>query len=237
MIKKIFQSSFRQLVTLTVALLIAFLVFLGVSVVRSAWSEPTADPPFGNVAAPINVGGIYQVKLSAAGLAGPENPSGSIGANDFFVSSVNGWVSNLFIKNLPECQLLASSPVGISGNQAVAVPQTCLNSSCVLSMLSKDASGVVEEIVGTEYLQYISGATNPIFWLNIVDWWVKTGIGADGVSCNRGRNGTLQGCDAILRLNDNLRLNDDFPGFELTAQSWTLKDTDLNSASDLFVCD
>ena len=159
MIKKIFKSSIKQIATLVAAFLIAFLLFLAVSVVKGQWDEPDEAPPGGNVSAPLNVGSVFQTKLAAPGQGLPTNPSGSIGANDFYVGSMGQWVSQLvggacipIEFDIPQQNPLGQpvipaytsiyTPVNFWNNSAtningqpfyvtpVPVPQTCINSSC-----------------------------------------------------------------------------------------------------------
>src|SRR3989344_5526086 len=83
----------------TAAFIVAFIVYLGIMVVRGSWFEPAAAPPGGNVAAPITLETPYQGKVAAGvftGIVGTSgNFSGSIRANDFKVLSLNEWMNSL----------------------------------------------------------------------------------------------------------------------------------------------
>src|SRR5882724_6143019 len=57
------------------ALVIAFALFMGISIVRGFVPPPTNNPPSGNVPPPINVGAGLQAK------------GGEIGADDFLLNS------------------------------------------------------------------------------------------------------------------------------------------------------
>jgi hypothetical protein len=75
-----FSLTFRQLFVL---LFISFAIFLAASVLQ-AWTGPTASPPSGNVAAPINVGTTDQVKnaglsLNALAVFGSSYIQGKLG--------------------------------------------------------------------------------------------------------------------------------------------------------------
>ncbi len=96
--KKVFHriaSAFK-----TTPLVLALLLTFGLSYAYAAWSEPTATPPGGNVAAPINTGSAAQTKtgtLTVGGLALPAgatiNGSGSNSTYGAFTvqGSKNGW--------------------------------------------------------------------------------------------------------------------------------------------------
>ena len=79
---------------LTFSLTLAFIVFVGVTIVQGVWTAPTDQPPAGNTPEPLNVSNNNQIKsgsleaqnLKARGIF--EAPFGI--AADFYVGS---WVS------------------------------------------------------------------------------------------------------------------------------------------------
>lgn len=57
----------KKISLLTTSIVAAFIIFMGV-MIANAWAPPGNNPPEGNVAAPINVGNIGQVKGGGIGL-------------------------------------------------------------------------------------------------------------------------------------------------------------------------
>lgn len=56
------SKNIRLAAIFTASLTVAFLVFMGILVAYGDWFEPSQPPPFGNVAAPINIGNNAQSK-------------------------------------------------------------------------------------------------------------------------------------------------------------------------------
>ncbi len=68
-------KSIKLVSLFTASLTGAFLIFMGVMVVRGAWTEPGNTPPNGNIAAPINVGAMVQAKLGGLILNNSSGPA------------------------------------------------------------------------------------------------------------------------------------------------------------------
>lgn len=78
----------KKLIILSSALLVAFVAFIGLTIVRGAWSEPTVAPPGGNVGAPINVSSLDQSK------------TGKISVKDVFSDDAHTWLKDVVRVNL-----------------------------------------------------------------------------------------------------------------------------------------
>lgn len=59
----------KQISLLSASFVIALLIFMGI-VIAYAWTEPSAEPPEGNVDSPINVGASTQLKIGGLGIHG-----------------------------------------------------------------------------------------------------------------------------------------------------------------------
>jgi hypothetical protein len=236
---------------------------MGVMVASGAWNEPTSSPPNGNVAAPINVGSNNQVKtgtlilnpgsavptlgifsgghLDISGLIRIVNPNGSLKTNgegtegQILARTATGmqWFTPPFI---PECTVIAKTGVFTEDKISIPVPPSCLDQTCNLILATREASQKVNDIHATTYFQLTKLAKGSDS-VDILNWWVKPGNGADGVDgCGRGRNGTTQGCDQILRDGDNLFLFDDKSSVETDPLRWTLWDNSSTHGLELSVC-
>ncbi len=278
------RTSFRITSLFTAALTVAFLVFMGVTVVSGAWNEPAGNPPDGNVAAPINVGNLGQFKaggiivnkngsnentglgiwgggsLDLSGIIRIINPDGSLAPNgegqfgDVLARTQTGmaWQAG---SDLPSCIILDQTPTNDTAVHQIDVPDQCLNEPCtlVLARTTGDGNGV-DDIRGTTYYQAKDtdfDTFGPPFFtpIDLQDWWVRPGIGADGVpsdcggGAGRGRNGSTKGCDRLLQFgsdtNPILALWDDWTGTggESNRLKWTLRDNHNSDGLSLILCD
>jgi hypothetical protein len=255
----------------TISLTAAFIIFMGVMVASGAWTEPTNAPPLGNVSAPINVGNDGQAKIGGlvVNTGGAINGLGVLGGGSLDLSGIirivdeNGnlapggegkdnqvltrtdagmaWQTTPY---LPECELKAMT--GVSSQQTKIdfdVPDQCLDKTCNLILAVRNNSQQVVELKATSYFQFTKKAIGSESD-NILNWWIKAAASADGVTegCLRGKNGTGQGCDRILKHGENgaIRLVDDATGFgtdDNDPKKWTLIDENGELGAELLLCD
>lgn len=102
-----FKQIFKTLFIVTIS------VLLVTTLVQAAWSGPTGTPPANNTPAPVNIGGVDQIKKSRITIekadtfgivTADENgvlnavkkaEEGSINVNDMYVRSIGRWVSEI----------------------------------------------------------------------------------------------------------------------------------------------
>ncbi len=96
----------KKIIYFSSALIVAFLVFMGIAIVRGAWSEPTVAPPNGNVGAPINVGSLDQSK------------TGKVSAHDVWSDLANMWMSDIGVQTKilnPGAEIIAPITLAAAG--------------------------------------------------------------------------------------------------------------------------
>ncbi len=90
------QPLHHNLLTSAKAIVLALLLSVGMSYIYAAWSNPTAVPPNGNVAVPLNTGTTGQTKSSwlIANQFIVTNPAGDVTSPKFCIgaSCVTSWV-------------------------------------------------------------------------------------------------------------------------------------------------
>jgi hypothetical protein len=254
----------------TVSLTASFIIFMGVIAASGAWVEPQSAPPGGNVSAPINIGGDGQAKVGglAVNVGGAPVGLGVLGGGSLDLSGIirivdssgtlvdEGDPGDILTRgetsiewetpsNLPTCVLLAESGIQEKIVKTVPVPENCIGQSCTLALITTapDFTGtIVADLHGTTYMQINSKPAGGFFWdfAPSLGWWVRPGIGADGVDCEsqgRGQNGTTKGCDRIVQDGPNLVVYDDYPGTEVNSYSWTFRDNKNDFGMTLLLCD
>ncbi|MBI4993891.1 tail fiber domain-containing protein [Candidatus Wolfebacteria bacterium] len=117
---KILSKIFKSLNFITAQIIIAIILFSGISIVSAAWSEPTSAPTGGNVAEPLNTSSNIQSIIGNTKLIG-----GNIGLFDLTASG-NGIFSGkvgIGSANIP------TSALEVVGNVKIISPQGGLNNS------------------------------------------------------------------------------------------------------------
>ncbi len=97
----------------TTPLVIALVLTFGLSYAYAAWSEPTATPPGGNVAAPINTGSAAQTKTGSLGVGSANAPAHTLEVNG--AVSLNGYYSG---EPNSSGGLILNHSTGVSGKEA-----------------------------------------------------------------------------------------------------------------------
>ncbi len=97
----------------TTPLVLALLLTFGLSYAYAAWSEPTATPPGGNVAAPINTGSAAQTKTGSLGVGSANAPAHTLEVNG--AVSLNGYYSG---EPNSSGGLILNHSTGVSGKEA-----------------------------------------------------------------------------------------------------------------------
>lgn len=192
-----------------------------------------------------------------------------------WVSSIGGGVCTPIQLNIPQqnppgqpvipAHTSIFTPVSFYNNAAtggsgipwyisqVPVPATCINSFCTIVGVryldngdgSPNISDTLESLRTANIFQIEQAAgINPpqINW----NYWTKAGA-TDGLDCDAGRNGTLSGCDGVMKTfessggDDKILIYDDVvvsgAGYsELSSLQWSIRDDSSNRYGAFYLC-
>lgn len=219
------------------------------SAVAQVWNPAPANPPSGNVPAPLNASLNSQSKLGqllintdtvnpyVTGLTvfgksvfegGVQIKGGTPGTGKVLVSDASGNATwNPVAPPPPSCHDISfiGGPFAPGTDwYRAAVPTECLNGMCSVVLKVFDSPNITANLISIKVANIIQVRDG--FYSTALDYWAKPGSTNDGTSCTYGRNGTTAGCDAIIYFNGGeIALYDDNANAESSnPDEWSYKD-------------
>ncbi len=244
----------KQILTIA-ALVVGFMAgataLSAIAQTGGTWTAPTAPPPGGNVAAPINEGATAQQKNGWLGLTGLitanlQIASGTPGVGNILVSDAAGNAKWQPVSNpAGSCTLIANSSANTDW-QPIDIPSPCIDGFCRIAFVVYNANtNLVDDVKMADYTQLSNPAKkSTISWGNGVggiqflatNRWVTTSDrngGCDSAGLN-GPNGTSK-C-IVDSGHGTLKLLDNSSGVETSAAQWSLGPGGANYWGEVYVC-
>jgi hypothetical protein len=133
----------------------------------------------------------------------------------------------------------------------VPTPSICIDHLCAIHMfVYHDLNGDIYTVRGAVLRQFQTRQYSNDAVSSVGDsyWWIQTGSVVDGDACNYARNGSVTGCNSIVRYDNNsdnasteIQLNDDLDATgttydELSRSNWSMKDNITGYWAEVYAC-